>query len=319
MRAKYGRINGVVHAAGRAGEGYLVNKDRERLDRVLRPKVEGARVLHRLTAADRLDFFVMFSSIATVLRNPGQGDYTAANAYLEGLAHLRRREGLPALAVCWPAWREIGIAVEHGAVDENEFFAPIDNVTALRLLDAALADQGALPPAVICAAINPRTPVSEVEASGLQLSEEIRRQAAGSGGRGAAAETSPPAPTVRRVALNGIHQPDDIDRTVARVWAAVLGVEELEADDGFTDIGGNSILATQMYREFDRVYPGVVEVADLFTHTTVREQAAHIRKASTPPQSTQVLPGGPTEMDAILAMLANGEISADQAQSILAA
>ena len=318
LRAAHGRINGIVHAAGRAGEGYLVNKDRSRFDRVLRPKIEGARVLHQLTGQDRLDFFVMFSSIATVLRNPGQGDYTAANAYLEALAHHRRNQGLPALAVCWPAWREVGIAVEHGAVDEDELFAPIDNATALRLLDTALADHGTLPPVVICAAVNPRAPIANVEALGLELSEEIRRQAAKASRRQPAAGASAQSRTAS-VVLNGIELPDEIDRTVAQVWAAILGVEELEGDDVFTDIGGNSILATQMYKEFDRVYPGVVEVADLFTHTTVRAQAAHIRKALKPAQPTATAAGAATEMDAILAMLANGEISADQAQTILAA
>ena len=129
---------------------------------------------------------------------------------------------------------------------------------------------------------------------------------------------APTAAATRPVALNGIHQPDDIDQAVAQVWAGVLGMDELEADDVFTDIGGNSILATQMYKELDRLYPGVVEVADLFTYTTVREQAAHIRKTVKPPQTAESTPAA-ASMDAVLAMLASGEISADQAQAILAA
>jgi polyketide synthase PksN len=82
-----------------------------------------------------------------------------------------------------------------------------------------------------------------------------------------------------------------------------------------------------MYREFDAVYPGVMEVADLFTHTTIREQAAHIRKAlgrdkpkhpATPTGRAQPAASQEHDMDTLLAMLADGKLSADEAQALLA-
>jgi acyl transferase domain-containing protein len=319
LRTEFGRINGVVHAAGRAGDGFLVTKDHGRFERVLRPKIEGARVLHTLTLGDDLDLFVVFSSIATVLRNPGQGDYTAANAYLESLARYRRAMGLPAVAICWPAWREVGIAVEYGAVDEDEFFAPIDPATALGLLDAALGEGASAPPVVILAAINPRASVEAVEASGLELSETVLR----SGGRPRARAASPNRPDAwaesSRPALTGIGDPDDVDLAVAGVWAKTLGVRELDADDVFTDVGGNSILTTQMYKAFESLYPGVLEVADLFTHTTIRHQAAYLRKSLGREAPAGAGEAPDTEMDRVLALLAKGDISADEAQAVLVA
>ncbi|HEX8282687.1 MAG TPA: aminotransferase class III-fold pyridoxal phosphate-dependent enzyme [Pyrinomonadaceae bacterium] len=103
-------LRGVVHAAGVLDDCTVSNMDAERLNRVLRPKVDGAWNLHRLTRGKRLDFFVLFSSAASLLGSPGQGNYAAANAFLDGLAHYRRRAGLPALSLNWGAWAQAGMA-----------------------------------------------------------------------------------------------------------------------------------------------------------------------------------------------------------------
>jgi len=103
-------LGGIVHAAGVLDDGILLQLDGRRLERVMRPKVGGAWNLHRLTVDMSLDFFVLFSSAASVLGAPGQGNYVAANAFLDALAHHRRALGLPALAVNWGAWAEVGMA-----------------------------------------------------------------------------------------------------------------------------------------------------------------------------------------------------------------
>jgi hypothetical protein len=103
-------LRGVVHAAGLMEENtVLAHQDWGRFARVLAPKVEGAWLLHQLTLGATLDFFVMFSSAATVLGVRGQADYTAANAFLDGLAHHRRALGLPALSINWGGWAEAGV------------------------------------------------------------------------------------------------------------------------------------------------------------------------------------------------------------------
>lgn len=103
-------LRGVVHAAGVLDDGILVQLDAERLERVLAPKVSGAWNLHRGTLSEPLDFFVLFSSLASLLGSPGQGNYTAANAGVDALAHLRRSEGLPGLSINWGPWSELGMA-----------------------------------------------------------------------------------------------------------------------------------------------------------------------------------------------------------------
>ena len=103
-------LRGVVHAAGLLDDGLLAEQTEARFERVLRPKVAGARHLDRLTRGRPLDFFVLYGSAASVLGSPGQGNYAAANAYLAALAWRRRSEGLPALCLDWGAFAEVGLA-----------------------------------------------------------------------------------------------------------------------------------------------------------------------------------------------------------------
>ncbi|HYO60254.1 beta-ketoacyl reductase, partial [Archangium sp.] len=105
-------LRGVVHAAGVLDDGVLLQQDWERFARVLAPKVDGAWHLHELTQGRELDFFVLFSSAATLLGSQGQGSYAAANAFLDGLAHHRRALGLPALSINWGPWAEVGMAAQ---------------------------------------------------------------------------------------------------------------------------------------------------------------------------------------------------------------
>jgi acyl carrier protein len=104
----------VVHAAGVLQDGLLVQLDAAALNSVLRPKMMGGWLLHRLLADAPLDFFVLFSSAGSLLGQPGQGNYAAANAFLDALAHHRRAQGLPALSINWGAWSGLGFADTAG-------------------------------------------------------------------------------------------------------------------------------------------------------------------------------------------------------------
>ena len=103
-------LRGIIHAAGVLDDHLLLNQDADSFRRVLAPKVLGAWNLHLLTADLPLDFFVVFSSVASVLGSPGQANYAAANAFLDGLAHDRRSKGLPCLSINWGPWAEVGMA-----------------------------------------------------------------------------------------------------------------------------------------------------------------------------------------------------------------
>lgn len=103
-------LRGIIHAAGVLDDGVLMQQTTERFAYVAAPKVHGAWHLHTQTLSQPLDFFVLFSSVASLLGSAGQANYAAANAFMDGLAHYRRASGQPALAINWGPWGDVGMA-----------------------------------------------------------------------------------------------------------------------------------------------------------------------------------------------------------------
>lgn len=103
-------LRGIVHAAGILDDRTLLEMDEERFSRVMAPKVRGAFNLHAHTLDQKLDFFVLYSSSASLLGAPGQGNYAAANAFLDALSHARRRTGRPATSIHWGPFADVGLA-----------------------------------------------------------------------------------------------------------------------------------------------------------------------------------------------------------------
>ncbi len=101
-------VRGVLHAAAVVEDSILTNITDELIDRNWAPKVYGAWHLHRATTTQPLDWFCSFSSAAALLGSPGQGPYAAANSWLDAFTHWRRAQGLPASAIAWGAWAQIG-------------------------------------------------------------------------------------------------------------------------------------------------------------------------------------------------------------------
>ena len=102
-------LRGVFHAAGVLADGILVNQEWNRFKTVMAAKVLGTIHLDRLTEHDDLDLFVMFSSAASLLGFPGQGNYSAANSFLDAFAHYRQAQGKPGQSINWGAWDDVGM------------------------------------------------------------------------------------------------------------------------------------------------------------------------------------------------------------------
>jgi len=137
-------LRGIIHAAGVLDDGILLRQTWERFAKVLAPKIDGAWNLHLLSRDCPLDFFVMFSSVASLVGSPGQGNYAAANKYLDALAHYRRHQGLPALSINWGPWSDAGMAAD---LNNRTLWSPENGVSyitpeqGLRVL-ADLLQQG---------------------------------------------------------------------------------------------------------------------------------------------------------------------------------
>jgi acyl transferase domain-containing protein/acyl carrier protein len=153
IRASMPPLRGVFHAAGVLDEGLLINQTWNRFAGVLAPKVQGAWNLHALTRPDPLDHFVLFSSVVPWLPYGGMGTYSAANVFLDALAHQRRGEGLPALSINWGPWADVGMAAGKqdisGGLWEEEGIGmiPVQQGTELleRLLGSDLPQAAVVP------------------------------------------------------------------------------------------------------------------------------------------------------------------------------
>lgn len=115
LERRHGPLRGIIHAAMVLDDGLLRDLDAARIERVLAPKIKGAIHLDLVSRTREPDYFVLFSSATTLIGNPGQANYVAANAYLEALARTRRAQGLPALAVSWGAIADAGVLARDAA------------------------------------------------------------------------------------------------------------------------------------------------------------------------------------------------------------
>ncbi|VAW96721.1 Polyketide synthase modules and related proteins [hydrothermal vent metagenome] len=138
-------LRGVIHAAGCLADASIRNIDNEKIYKVMKPKVQGSWNLHSLTKDIPLDFFVMFSSAASVFGAAGQANYAAANSYVDALAHYRHSKGLVASSINWGSWANTGMAAR---LDEKDYarlsmtgVADIDVESGLAILGNIIALQ----------------------------------------------------------------------------------------------------------------------------------------------------------------------------------
>ncbi len=152
IHSRMPELRGVIHAAGVLDDATVLALDAARFRSVFGPKAKGAWNLHSLTRKDRLDFFVLFSSVASLLGLPGQGNYAAANAFLDGLAHYRKTLGMPALCINWGPWSDVGLAAQKTIRGDRlaskglESLAPRHGIAALEKLISEDVTQVAVMP-----------------------------------------------------------------------------------------------------------------------------------------------------------------------------
>ncbi len=247
IRDERGPIRGIIHAAGVAGEGFLLSKSREAYENVLAPKVTGTWNLHRATLEDDLDFFVLSSSRSALVGAPGQTDYTAANAFLNGFAHYRQAQGLPALAMCWNAWAEVGMAARMNSEDGG-FSLPPEH--AFGVLEQAL--NSGRTQAVVSM---PGEDVSRYPLASL-LVEDVEVDV-----------------TVEPVAETGGEE------EILAVFRECLGYEELSRDDDFFDLGGDSISATRIVSRIGEIFGIEASVMDILESDTLGDYVDEILDA----------------------------------------
>ncbi|MEV0727363.1 SDR family NAD(P)-dependent oxidoreductase [Polymorphospora sp. NPDC050346] len=262
-------LRGVVHAAGLLDNGALLDLAPAQVRAVLAPKVLGATHLHELTAADPLDWFVLFSSAAGVLGSPGQANYTAANAWLDSYAHHLRAAGRAAVSVDWGPWADAGMAAEHEDSLDRELrvgASAILPAAGLDALEAAIA--AGLPQPVVLPFDLSDLVQFYPSATGRSFLSEITTA-------DAEALHSIGTPTTVRpdLAVPYVAPRDEVERRIVAIWQKSMGIEPIGVHDRFFELGGDSVLANQILVEVNRVLGVRIQPDGAFTDFTVEHLA----------------------------------------------
>ncbi|MEA2601552.1 MAG: hypothetical protein QOF89_2544 [Acidobacteriota bacterium] len=237
--AQFGAVHGVIHAAGLPGGGLLQRKTRREAEAVLAPKVRGALALERVFRGRPLDFMVLFSSITSVLAQPGQADYAAANAFLDAFAQERTARGELTLSLGWDAWREVGMAVDTTVPAEFREWRQQELKMGMTSAEGVEAFRRAL------AAASRALPWLVV--STHDLASRLERNVAASVLEELERAQAPRASHPRPLLANAYAAPQsDAERRIAGVWQELLGIEQIGVHDNFFDLGGNSLLAIRI-------------------------------------------------------------------------
>ena len=221
---------------------------------VLRPKIQGTAVLRDVFGGKGLDAFVLAGSLTAFTGAPGQAGYTAANAFQDVEARRLRAQGLPALSVAWTAWKETGMSAESERVSDDTYRA-IATTQALRCLDGAL-----------------RKDVSHVI-----VGEPVPVKAAEQPTRAPSAAPRVPEPDTGGSLLgrpSGAYTATE--RIVGRLWAEVLGHQELDIYADFDSLGGDSIAAIDILERFQAQTAFRPSLPELLGHPTIEGLGAFL-------------------------------------------
>ncbi len=259
---RFGRLHGVIHAAGIPSGGLLQLKSAAQAAAVLAPKVRGTQMLAEVLADRDLDFFVFCSSLAAIAPNPFNIDYCAANSYLDAFAWERAQRGLPALAINWDTWRETGMAYEvegeQGRAEMARGGIGMATWEAVEIFRRALASG------------LPQVLVSTVDLEAVQQRRPSLADLAP-----AVDAAAPARPRHVRPGLSApyIAAAGAIEQSLAEIWGDLLGVEPIGALDDFFELGGDSVVAIQVIARARRAGLRVTP-RQVFEHRTVRSLAA---------------------------------------------
>ncbi|MFI1370054.1 SDR family NAD(P)-dependent oxidoreductase [Streptomyces griseochromogenes] len=276
-------LGSVFHAAGIIDDGVIGALTPERLAAVMRPKVDAAWYLHELTQGLDLEHFVLFSSAAATFGAPGQGNYVAANAFLDALAAERRSAGLAGTSLAWGLWAEVsGLTgqlsdAERARMTRNGITA-LSAEEGLTLLDVALArEEATLVPA--------RLDLAGLRAQAARSGEipPLWQVLAGAPARRTAASGSTAGADSLRQQLAALPAADGDQMLLNLVRthvAAVLGhasADAIEPGRAFTDLGFDSLTAVELRNRLNAVTGLRLPATLVFDYPTPTVLAAHLR------------------------------------------
>lgn len=316
-------LTAVVHAAGVLADGLLATMTPEQIARVLRPKVDAAWNLHEATKDLDLSAFVLYSSIAGVIGNPGQANYAAANVFLDALAQHRHVTGLPATSVVWGPWQQSGgMTSALGEADlarlRRAGLLPLGDEDGMELFDAALAGGRSSFVAVRIdrTALGAAAP-DDVHAVMREIAPGSSRPARRGVGdpAGATAPNGRPAGAATLAAQllgRSTAEQEGLLLDVIRAQAAVVlghsGADATPPDKPFSDIGFDSLGVMEFRNRLKSAVGVELSATAMFDYPTPEALAGFLRQELVPAEDPAERIAA--EIDALARSCANAELSA---------
>ncbi|PHS10317.1 MAG: hypothetical protein COA88_02410 [Kordia sp.] len=307
ITAEIGAITGVIHTAGKAGNGYIVRKDEKEFEQTLLPKIDTTWGLINALKGTPPQWITLFSSITSFLAEPGQSDYAAANAYLDALNRANTQLDSKIICINWAAWKEIGMAVDHNVdLDKGEFkeLGINEGWTSFKhILSHSLTN-------VVVGQISKKELAAKRDLYSFEISDEYNIN-----------KPSFSSSTIikpKQLVVNA----EDVEQIVKTIWQVILGLDDIDEDDNFYDLGGNSIMATGLLKEYEKSFSGVVDVADIFSYSTIKEMSQFIQKElgleHTTEHKEEIKSATASDnMDEILRKLSEGLIPLEEAGQLI--
>ncbi|MER5363446.1 type I polyketide synthase [Streptomyces sp. NPDC002785] len=276
-------LRAVLHTAGVLDDGLIPALTPDRIDTVFRSKVDAARNLHELTRGLDLTAFVLFSSAAGTFGAPGQGNYAAANVFLDALAQHRRAAGLPALSLAWGLWEQrSAMTGDMADADVQRMarsgMAPLSSADGLELFDAAWAVEGEsllIPLHLDLAPLRAQADVGALPAVFRGLVRGARRRTV----EAAPLDLAGPSLAQRLAGLAEAEREGALRELVSAQAAVVLGFADADAigaDRGFLELGFDSLTAVELRNRLNAASGLRLPPTLLFDHGTPTLVARHM-------------------------------------------
>ena len=270
VRASRPPLRGVMHAAVVLDDGIALRQTPERFARVFAPKIAGALHLHELTQEDALDFFVMFSSAASLFGSPGQSNYAAANAFLDALASYRKSRGLCATSVNFGPWSQIGQAARDdiGARVQDRGVGSLSPEQGVSVL-ARLLRRGDTTVAVLPLDVrrwqeaNPGAPAAAF-VDGLRVRPGAKPPVT------AFRKQLQAAPQENRLALLASHLQAQLSAVLR------LPAERLDAKTPFSSLGLDSLMGLEIRNRLERSLGVLLPATLVWSYSNVAALARHL-------------------------------------------
>lgn len=274
IRRKGRPLRGIFHSAMVLEDKTLANMTPEQMTRVLAPKTRGTWNLHEATLQDPLDLFVMFSSVSSLLGNAGQGNYAAANAFLDSMAHYRRARNLPALTVNWGQLGDVGVAATNHKLKESLtrqgiLPLPFDRATdmLLRLLSNRRVQAGVIP--IDWKAFRATHPQLEKSSRYRSLFAAVSQGESEKGARSARSVLMETPPARRKGVMHEMLRDE-----IANVLRS--SASKIRDDRPLSQLGLDSLMTFELIVRLEQTFEVSLPPARLKEGTTLTDVAAHL-------------------------------------------